>query len=147
RIFVFGNGGSSSTASHFACDLGKGTVVPDRPRFRVLCLSDNVPTLTAYANDVGYEIVFSELLATHGNRGDIAIAFSGSGNSPNVLRAVETAAKNGLVTVGFSGSNGGKLKHGVEYSVNVNANKMELIEDVHLSMTHAICEMLKLKHD
>lgn len=146
NVFLFGNGGSGSTASHFACDLGKGTIMPDRPRFKVLCLNDNVPTLTAYANDFGYETVFAEPLISHAERGDIAIAFSGSGNSPNVLRALETAEKRGLVTIGFSGFNGGKLKDRVELHVNVPSDVMGQIEDVHLIMTHAICEMLKLEH-
>jgi len=147
RIFLFGNGGSGSTASHFACDLGKGTIMPGRPRFKTLCLNDSMPNLTAYANDVGYESVFAEPLISLAERGDIAIAFSGSGNSPNVLRALETAEKHGLVTVGFSGFDGGKLKDRVELHVNVPSEMMGHIEDVHLAMTHAICEMLKILHE
>jgi D-sedoheptulose 7-phosphate isomerase len=146
RVFLFGNGGSGSTASHFACDLGKGTIKPDRPRFKVLCLNDNMPTLTAYANDFGYDSVFAEPLISFAERGDLAIGFSGSGNSPNVLRALETAEKRGLVTIGFSGFDGGKLKDRVELHVNVPSQVMGQIEDVHLVMTHAICEMLKLEH-
>ena len=146
RIFVFGNGGSGSTASHFACDLGKGTISPARPRFKILCLNDNMPTLTAYANDFGYDTVFAEPLISLAERGDIAMAFSGSGNSPNVLRALEAASKRGIVTVGFSGFQGGKLKDNVELHVNVPSDVMAQIEDVHLAMTHAICAMLKLEH-
>lgn len=146
RVFLFGNGGSSATAAHFACDLGKGTIKPDRPRFKVLCLSDNVPTLTAFANDFGYETVFAEPLISLAERGDLAIAFSGSGNSPNVLRALETAEKRGLITIGFSGFDGGKLKDRVELHVNVPSSLMPQIEDVHLAMTHAICEVLKINH-
>lgn len=147
RIFVFGNGGSSSTASHFACDLGKGTISPDRPRFKVLCLNDNVPTLTAYANDFGFDTIFAEPIISLAARGDIAVAFSGSGNSPNVLRAMEAAGKQGLVTVGLSGFDGGKLKERVEYHVNVPASAMWHIEDVHLAIAHAMCEMLKIRHE
>ena len=147
RVFLFGNGGSGSTAAHFACDLGKGTIQPDRPRFKVLCLNDNMPTLTAYANDVGYDSVFAEPLISLAERGDIAIGFSGSGNSPNVLRALKAAEKRGLATVGFSGFEGGKLKDRVELHVNVPSSVMGQIEDVHLVMTHAICEMLKIRHD
>ncbi len=147
HVFLFGNGGSGSTAAHFACDLGKGTVQPDRPRFKVLCLNDNMPTLTAYANDVGYDSVFAEPLISLAERGDIAIGFSGSGNSPNVLRALQAADQRGLVTVGFSGFEGGKLKDHVELHVNVPSSVMGQIEDVHLVMTHAICEMLKIRHD
>ena len=146
NVFLFGNGGSGSTASHFACDLGKGTIMPDRPRFKVLCLNDNMPTLTAYANDSGYDSVFAEPLISFAERGDLAIGFSGSGNSPNVLRALETAEKRGLVTIGFSGFDGGKLKDRVELHVNVPSDVMGQIEDVHLAMTHAICEMLKIRH-
>lgn len=146
RIFLFGNGGSASTASHFACDLGKGTIKPNRPRFKVIALNDAVPVLTAYANDVGYDAVFAEPLITHAERGDIAIAFSGSGNSPNVVRAMETAGKLGLVTIGFTGFEGGKLKDYVELHINVPSPLMPQIEDVHLMLTHAICEMLKLEH-
>ncbi|MDE3091742.1 MAG: SIS domain-containing protein [Chloroflexota bacterium] len=147
RVFLFGNGGSGSTASHFACDLGKGTIKPDRPRFKVLCLNDNMPTLTAYANDVGYDSVFAEPLVALAERGDIAIAFSGSGNSPNVLRALEAAEKRGVATVGFSGFAGGALKDRVELHINVPSQVMGQIEDVHLAMTHAICEMLKIRHE
>lgn len=146
RIFVFGNGGSGSTASHLACDLGKGTIQPNRPRFKVLSLNDNMPTLTAYANDVGYAAIFAEPLITLAERGDLAIAFSGSGNSPNVLRALETASRLGVVTIGFSGFAGGKLKDLVEHHINVPSESMGQIEDVHLALTHAMCEMLKLEH-
>ena len=146
RVFVFGNGGSAATASHFACDLGKGTINPNRPRFKVHALTDSLPTLTAYANDMGYDVVFADPLISHASRGDLAIAFSGSGNSPNVLRAMDTAAKLGLVTIGFTGFAGGKLKDGVEYHVNVPSDLMPQIEDVHLALTHAACEILKLEH-
>ncbi len=147
RVFVFGNGGSGTTAAHFACDLGKGTISPNRPRFKVLCLNDNVPTLTAYANDFGYDTIFAEPLISHSERGDIAVAFSGSGNSPNVLRALEAAAKQGLVTVGISGFDGGKLRERVEHHVNVPSSAMGQIENVHLTIAHSICEMLKIQHE
>lgn len=147
RVFLFGNGGSASNASHFACDLGKGTVQPDKPRFKVLALNDNMPTFSAYANDVGYDSVFAEPLLALAEPGDIAIGFSGSGNSANVLRAMETAHRRGLATVGFTGFEGGKLKDRVELEVNVPSHLMGQIEDVHLALTHAICEMLKLRHE
>jgi len=105
-----------------------------------------MPVLTAYANDVGYDAVFAEPLITLAERGDIAIAFSGSGNSPNVLRGMQTAGKLGLVTIGFTGFEGGKLKDYVELHINVPSPLMPQIEDVHLMLTHAICEMLKLEH-
>ncbi len=147
RVFVFGNGGCGSTASHFACDLGKGTIQPNRPRFKVISLVDMMPTLTAYSNDVGYDSVFAEPLISLAERGDLAIGFSGSGNSPNVLRAMEAATKRGIATIGFSGFAGGKLKDLVEQHINVPSNLMGQIEDVHLALTHAMCEMLKLHHD
>ena len=146
RVFLFGNGGSASTASHFACDLGKGTVRADLPRFKVLALNDNIPTFSAYANDQGYESVFAEPLISLAERGDIAIGFSGSGNSPNVLRAMQAAGERGLMTVGFTGFEGGKLKDRVELEINVPSSVMGQIEDVHLALTHAVCEMLKISH-
>ncbi len=146
HVFLFGNGGSGSTASHFACDLGKGTVGPARPRFKVTALNDNLPTLTAYANDMGYDAVFSEPLIALAEPGDVAIGFSGSGNSPNVLRAINVACERKLVTIGFTGFQGGKLKECVEIEVNVPSRVMGQIEDVHLAITHALCEMLKLNH-
>lgn len=146
HVFLFGNGGSGSTASHFACDLGKGTVGPARPRFKVTALNDNLPTLTAYANDVGYDAVFSEPLIALAEPGDIAIGFSGSGNSANVLRAMDVAHERKLATIGFTGFQGGKLKDCVEIEVNVPSPVMGQIEDVHLAITHALCEMLKINH-
>jgi D-sedoheptulose 7-phosphate isomerase len=146
RVFLFGNGGSAATASHFACDLGKGTVKENRPRFKVVALNDNLPTFSAYANDLGYETVFAEPLISLSERGDIAIGFSGSGNSLNVLRAMDVARTHGLVTVGFTGFDGGQLKDRVEMHINIPSNLMGHIEDVHLAMTHAICEMLKIEH-
>jgi len=146
RIFLFGNGGSATTASHFACDLGKGTIQPDRPRLQVISLADNLATLTAYANDLGFDTIFAEPLITLAQPGDIAIAFTASGNSPNVVRAVEAAEKHGLVTIGFTGFDGGKVKDRVELNVHVPINSFPHVEDIHLAMTHAICEMLKLPH-
>lgn len=147
RIFLFGNGGSSSTASHFACDLGKSTIRPDKPRFRVNALHDNLATFSAYANDHGYDRVFAEPLITHSEPGDIAIGFSGSGNSSNVLRAFEVANARGLRTIGFSGYSGGALKDLVEVSLIVPSEIMGQIEDVHLMLTHALCSALSLEHD
>ena len=146
RIFLFGNGGSATNASHFACDLGKGTIQPNRPRFKVIALNDASPLLTAYANDFGYDTVFAEPLISLAQRGDIAIAFSGSGDSPNIVRAVQAAAKIGVATIGFTGFAGGKVKDHAELHINVPCTLMAQIEDVHLMMTHAICEMLKLEH-
>ena len=114
RVFVFGNGGSAATASHMACDLGKNTRQPEEPRLKVISLVDSLAGLTAYANDEGYENVFSEPLLSQAEAGDIAIAISGSGNSPNVLKGIQTARQMGLKTIGLSGFEGGKLKNMVD---------------------------------
>ncbi len=146
HIFVFGKGGSATTASHFACDLGKGTIKPDLPRFRVTCLNDNMPTFSAYANDLGYETVFADPLLSLADRGDVVIAFSASGNSPNVLQAVTVAERVGLVRVGLTGFTGGKLKDYADVHIHVPSNSFGHVEDVHLAVAHAVCEMLKLEH-
>jgi len=122
RIFVMGNGGSAAMASHFACDLGKGTVQEGKPHFKVISLNDNVPLLTAYANDFGYETVFAEPLASLAEPGDVAIAISSSGNSPNVLRAMDVARELGLTTIGITGFEGGRLKEKVDVCVIVPAD-------------------------
>jgi D-sedoheptulose 7-phosphate isomerase len=137
-VFIFGNGGSAATASHFAVDVIKGTLDADRVRFRIICLNDNMPTLTALANDVGYEYVFSEPLASLARAGDVAIAISGSGNSPNILRAMRTARERGMIAIGLSGATGGKLKDLVDVAVLVPSPSMQLVEDTHTVILHAI---------
>ncbi len=146
RVFLFGNGGSASTASHFACDLGKGTIAPDRPRFKVIALNDNMATFSAYANDMGYGMVFAEPLISLSERGDVAIGFSASGNSPNVLNAMEAARARGLVTVGFTGFDGGQLQERVDVHLHIPSHTFGIVEDIHLAMAHALCERLKLHH-
>ncbi len=147
HVFLFGNGGSAATALHFACDLGKGTVKPDLPRFKVVCLNESISTLTAYANDMGYENIFSEPLISLSERGDLAIAFSASGNSPNVVRAMQAARERGLTTIGFTGFDGGKLNNLVHINLHIPSRSFGHVEDLHLAICHAICEMLKLKHE
>ncbi len=147
QVFLFGNGGSASTASHFACDLGKGTVRERYPRFKAIALADHLATFSAYANDQGYESVFSEPLTSLAERGDIAIGFSVSGNSPNVLRAMDTAHALGLLTIGFTGFDGGKLGARVEQHLNIPSESFGIVEDLHLAMTHALCDMLKIEHE
>jgi len=142
-IFTLGNGGSASTASHFKCDLAKGTITPGRPRFRVVALTDNVPQMTALSNDLSYEDVFAEQLRGLMMRGDVVVAFSGSGNSANVLRAVELARQMGGITIGFSGFDGGRLSEIVDVPVVVPNHCMEQIEDVHLVLSHLICTSLR----
>lgn len=142
-VFTVGNGGSAATASHFACDLAKGTIVPGGPRFRVMALTDNVPLITAWSNDVAYEDVFAEQLRNLIGRGDVVVAFSGSGNSPNVLRAVALARQKGGITIGFSGFDGGQLSRMVDVPVVVPCHCMEQIEDVHLVLCHLMATTLR----
>lgn len=138
HIFTFGNGGSAATASHFVVDLIKGAAKPGKPRFKIMCLNDSIPSLTALANDVSYETVFAEPLAALAGPGDVAIAISGSGNSPNVLRAMSVAREHKLITIGLTGFSGGKLKDMVDVAVVVPSDSMQLIEDAHLAILHAI---------
>jgi len=142
-IFIMGNGGSAATASHFACDLAKGAIVPGGPRFRAIALTDNVPLITAWSNDVAYEDIFAEQLCNLIGRGDVVVAFSGSGNSPNVLRAVALARQQGGITIGFSGFDGGQLSRVVDVPVVVPCHCMEQIEDVHLVLCHLMTTALR----
>lgn len=137
-IFCCGNGGSSGNASHFVNDVIKCTIKEGHPRYRLISLTDNVPTLTAYANDVSYDVVFSEPLQSLGREGDILLTISGSGNSPNVLLAVETAKRMGMQTIGLSGYQGGKLASLCDVSVVVPSDSMQIIEDAHLIILHAV---------
>ena len=148
RIFVMGNGGSAAMASHFACDLGKGTVQEGETRFKVISLNDNVPLLTAYANDFGYETVFAEPLASLAEPGDVAIAISSSGNSPNVLRAMDVARERALTTIGITGFEGGRLKEKVDVCVIVPADSqhpdaMQHAEDGQWVVLHAIFVVIR----
>jgi len=138
-VYTFGNGGSAALASHFACDLGKGTAYCNGgKRFRVLALTDNVPTLTAWANDASYEDVFSEQLRNFVCPEDVAFAISGSGNSKNVLNALQVAREAGATTVGLGGFQGGHMKELCDICVIVPSNNMQIIEDLHLAMAHSI---------
>lgn len=141
-IFIFGNGGSAATATHFGCDLAKRTIVPGLPRFRVVALTDNVSIMTALGNDVGYDAIFAEQLAPLVRPGDVAIGISGSGNSRNVLNAIQVAQEAGAITIGFCGYDGGQLKPMVDIPVHVPSDVMAMVEDVHLMLEHAICERL-----
>ena len=138
QIFVVGNGGSASTASHLACDLGKGTNVAGKPRFRVISLTDNVATMTAWSNDVAYEDVFVEQLKNLVNAGDVVIGISASGNSENVIRAMQHAADIGCNTIGWSGFGGGKLATICDVNVVVDSHQYGPVEDVHLILNHVL---------
>ena len=138
HIFVCGNGGSASTASHFACDIVKGASYERPRRFRILALTDSLPTLTAYSNDVSYECVFAEQLKNFAQPGDLVMAISGSGNSPNVLRAVEYANSVGCITLALTGRDGGKLGPLASVNIQVDAPHMGRIEDAHMIVCHMI---------
>ena len=144
-IFTFGNGGSAALASHFACDLGKGTLVNHngQKRFRVISLTDNIPLLTAWANDHGYEHVFAQQLENLVVSSDLVFAISGSGNSSNVLRALEVARRHDARTIGLTGCDGGKMKSLCDVCVILPSDNMQIIEDFHLSVTHAISSVIR----
>lgn len=143
RIYIFGNGGSAATASHMVCDLLKNTARSGQPQMRIIGLCDNTPTFSAYANDEGYERVFSQPLLALGEPGDIAIAISGSGNSPNVIRAVQTAQDLGMFTIGLSGFAGGQLAFHADLCLVVPSDSMERIEDVHMVIDHILTGALR----
>lgn len=142
-VFVFGNGGSASTASHMTCDLGKGTAMPGRKRLRIICLSDNIPLMTAWANDTAYENIFSEQLDNLVREGDVVVGISGSGNSPNVLKALELARRRKAKTVGLTGFKGGKMKRLCDVCLIVPSDSMQRIEDVHLIIEHALYSYMR----
>jgi D-sedoheptulose 7-phosphate isomerase len=145
QVFLMGNGGSGSTASHIACDLNKGVSLGLQKRFRVICLNDNLPTLMAYANDVAYEEVFVEPLKNFLRAGDLVIALSGSGNSPNLLKAIAYANSRGAHTVGLSGFDGGKLAALAHTALVVPAYDMQKAEDVHFILFHVIMHILSAR--
>lgn len=138
QIFVCGNGGSASTASHFACDMVKGASYGREKRFRVMALTDSLPTLTAYSNDVSYDVIFEEQLRNFARQGDIVLAISGSGNSPNVVRAVQWANSAGCRTIALTGRDGGKLGPLAQLNIRTPSPHMGCIEDTHLIVCHMI---------
>lgn len=143
KIYIFGNGGSSLTASHFACDFNKGLSYGSDKRFRVMPLTDNLATIMAYANDVGFDDVFVEQLKNHLEEGDLAIGISGSGNSYNVIKAIEYANSRDNVTIGITGYNGGILKKISRHSVNANINDMQVSEDIHMILCHMAMRVIE----
>jgi D-sedoheptulose 7-phosphate isomerase len=145
RVFIFGNGGSAALASHFACDLAKGTSMPEhsRKRFKVLSLTDNVPLVTAWANDTSYDQVFAEQLHNFVQPGDIAFAISGSGNSPNVLLGLQTAREAGAFNIGLGGFQGGKMKSLCDLCIVIPSDNMQIIEDLHVGVCHAVFTLVR----
>jgi D-sedoheptulose 7-phosphate isomerase len=141
-VFIFGNGGSGTTASHIAEDLGKSLLKPEdlkdenKKRLKVLSLTDNQGWILAVGNDVGYDQIFVQQLMNYGSRGDLVIAISGSGNSPNVLAAVDWANRHGLKTFGLTGYNGGKLRTLAQAGMHVPLDDMGMVESIHLCLFH-----------
>jgi D-sedoheptulose 7-phosphate isomerase len=143
RVFVFGNGGGSATSAHFVCDLAKGTACPGKPRFKAISLSENIPLLTAWANDTDYTNTFGEQLINLVEQGDVVIGLSGSGMSPNVINALKVANEAGAVSVLLSGFSGGEAARVASEALVVPSTDMQQIEDVHLILTHIIFRCLR----
>jgi D-sedoheptulose 7-phosphate isomerase len=139
QVFVFGNGGSAANASHFTTDLGKGASDKIGKRFRVLSLTDNVSWMTALANDYSYEEVFVGQLKNYGKPGDLALSMSVSGNSPNCVKALEWAAKNGLHTVALVGAKRGRMAEIAEQVIVINDTHYGRVEDAHMGICHLVC--------
>ena len=142
HIFICGNGGSASTASHFACDINKGVSYGKDKRYKMICLNDNIPTILAYGNDVSYDDVFVEQLKNFMTKDDLMIGVSGSGNSENVLKTIEYSNKNGGKTFGICGFGGGRLKNAAQKSIVINSNDMQKVEDLHIIILHCAFQYL-----
>ena len=145
QVFVMGNGGSAATASHLACDFNEGISEGKTKRFRVIALTDNIPSITAIANDMGYEMIFVQQLSSLMEPGDYVIGISGSGNSENVIRAIDYGNEHGAITVGFTGYSGGRLKESAQHNIHINIDDMQVAEDLHMVLNHIMMRVLK-KH-
>ena len=143
RIFIMGNGGSAATASHFALDLAKNTIMPGAPRLKAISLTDHVPLITAWSNDTAYEHIFEEQLANMIEPGDLVIGISTSGNSPNVINALNLAKKSRAATVGLLGAEGGRIKNIVDSYVLAPGQNIEQEEDAHMILTHIITRHMR----
>jgi len=141
-IYIFGNGGSAATASHYVCDFNKGISEKRSKKFHMICLNDNIPGLTAIANDIGYSEVYRFPLKNNLKAGDLVIAISGSGNSQNVINAVEYAKEIGCRVVGITGYDGGKLRQLADYKMHVDVDDMQLAEDIHMVFDHMMYRVL-----
>jgi len=142
-IFLCGNGGSASTASHFASDLSKGTIVGSNPRFKVVALTDNIPTMLAWGNDSSYDDIFVEPLKNLMGPGDVVIGISGSGNSPNIIKALDYANHHQGITIGLSGYDGGKLLMTAQHNIHVPSFYMQRVEDIHLILEHLLTSLIR----
>jgi D-sedoheptulose 7-phosphate isomerase len=141
-VLVMGNGGSGSTASHMTSDMNKGACFHAKKKYRFLSLTDCTPLMLSLGNDVNFESIFSEQLKNYAKPGDVVIGISGSGNSPNVLRAIEYAKELGCVTIGVCGYKGGKLKQLADHSFHVKVDDMQLVEDAHMILVHVLMKVL-----
>ncbi len=143
RVFLCGNGGSAATASHMANDLNKFTITAEKPRMKAIALTDNIPLMTAWANDSSYADIFAEQLLNLCGADDVLIAISTSGNSPNILRVLETAKLQHMTTIGFTGADGGQLKDMVDHCVTIPDDYIGRQEDGHLILDHIISFTLR----
>lgn len=142
RVFIFGNGGSAATASHFANDLNKLASV-GKGKFKAIALTDNVPLMTAWGNDEDYSEIFARQLENLLEEGDVVIGISGSGNSPNVVKALELASRGGATTIGFLGFDGGQMKEIVDHYIWFEEDHYGRVEDAHLILEHLISHFLR----
>jgi len=145
RIFIIGNGGSAATASHMTCDLAKGATVTGRRRVRAISLTDNVAHMTAIGNDIGYEKLFTEQLANLAEPGDLLVAFTASGNSPNILDALRWARERGVETIGVLGFEGGGAAKLADLCVIARSRNYGFVEDVHLILEHALSQWMRAR--
>jgi D-sedoheptulose 7-phosphate isomerase len=143
RIFIIGNGGSAATASHFALDLAKNTIMPEAPRLKAISLTDHVPLITAWSNDTAYEHIFEEQLANMIEPGDVVIGISTSGNSPNVINALNLAKKTCAATIGLLGAKGGLIKDIVDAYILAPGQNIEQEEDAHMILAHIITRHMR----
>ncbi len=143
RIFIMGNGGSAATASHFALDLAKNTIVPGAPRLKAISLTDHVPLITAWSNDTAYEHIFEEQLANLIEPGDVVIAISASGNSLNLINALRLAEVSRAFTIGLLGAKGGKIKDMVDAYMLAPGQNIEQEEDAHMIVAHVITRHMR----
>ncbi|TMC22265.1 MAG: SIS domain-containing protein [Chloroflexi bacterium] len=143
RVFIMGNGGSAATASHFALDLAKNTIMSGAPRLKAISLTDHVPLITAWSNDTAYEYIFAEQLANMIEPADAVVAISASGNSLNVMNAVELACRSRAYTIALLGAHGGKIKYMVDAYVLAPGNNIEQEEDAHLILAHIITRHMR----
>ncbi len=142
RVFICGNGGSAATASHFTCDFNKGVSYSQKVKYNFECLNDNIPMMMAIANDISYEDIFSEPLKNKMHKEDVLFVISGSGNSKNVVKAVEYAKSIDATTVGLVGYSGGKVKELCDYCIHVKIDNMQIVEDIHMIMDHVMMFVL-----